>query len=345
MSTYTEERSHDCNPLSVDSNTAIKMSPTDDLPEALGDVRLSGAVFLRAEYTEGWAYYSPPTLDLMELLQPGSSRLALFHLVTAGACWIELDEGERHHAIRGDVIVLPYGDQHTMGGTSEADIVPIANLLDPVPWLKFPVIRYGAGGSRTDVICGYLDAAGPLFDPSLRALPRVFVVHPNEATSDWVKASIEYAIEKSANIADGSVEVRIPELLLSEILRIHLLSKPAIKHGWLAALSDQVLAPALAAVHRSPEYKWTVAELAAESTVSRSVLDERFRKILGRPPIRYLTEWRMHLAQDLLSSSDLSVMAVAHRIGYASEEAFSRAFSRSYGIAPSHWRSRESSGR
>lgn len=318
------------------------MLPSDDLPEALGKIRLSGAVFLRAEYTEGWAYYSPPTLDLLELLQPGGSRLALFHLVTAGACWIELNEGERHYAVRGDVIVLPYGDQHTMGGIFEADAVPIASLLDPVPWSQFPVIRYGAGGSRTDVICGYLDAAGPLFDPSLQALPRVFVVHPNEATSEWVRASIEYAIEKSTNIADGSVEVRIPELLLSEILGIHLLSKPAIKHGWLGALSDQVLAPALAAVHRSPEYKWTVAELAAEASVSRSVLDERIRKILGRPPIRYLTEWRLHLAQELLTTSDLSIMAVARRVGYASDEAFSRAFSRAHGIVPSLWKAHTS---
>lgn len=314
------------------------MLPSEDLPEALGEIRLSGAVFLRAEYTEGWAYYSPPTLDLLALLQPGGTRLALFHLITDGACWIELDQGERHHAVRGDVIVLPYGDQHTMGGNAEANVVPIASLLDPVPWSQLPVIRYGAGGSRTDVICGYLDADGPLFDPSLHALPRVFVVHPNEATSDWVKASIDYAIDRSANIADGSVEVRIPELLLSEILRIHLLSKPAINHGWLAALSDHVLAPALAAVHRLPEYKWTVAELAAESSVSRSVLDERFRKLLGRPPIRYLTEWRMHLAQELLTTSDLSVMTVARRTGYASDEAFSRAFSRAYGIAPSLWK-------
>lgn len=314
------------------------MLPSDELPEALGEVRLSGAVFLRVEYTEGWAYYSPPTLDLMQLLQPDGSRLALFHLVTDGACWIELDGEERHYAVRGDLIVPPYADQHTMGGNSEADVVPIASLLDPLPWLQFPVIRYGAGGSRTGVICGYLDATGPLFDPILHALPRIFVVHPNEATSDWVKASIEYAIEKSARIADGSVEVRIPELLLSEILRIHLLSKPAIGHGWLAALSDQVLAPALAAVHRSPDYKWTVAELAAESSVSRSVLDERFRKILGRPPIRYLTEWRMHLAQELLTTSDLSIMAVARRVGYASDESFSRAFSRAHGIAPSMWK-------
>ena len=313
----------------------------EEVSQALGAIRLSGAVFLRAEYTEGWAYSSPPTPDLVNLLRPGGSRLALFHLVTEGACWIALDERERHHAVRGDVIVLPYGDEHTMGGNSIADIVPIANLLDPTPWTQFPVIRHGAGGSRTDVICGYFDAKGPLFDPSLRALPPVFVVHPNEATSGWVQTSIEYAIEKSA-ADNGSVGIRIPELLLTEILQIHLSGKPAINHGWLAALSDPILAPALAALHRSPELKWTVADLATESSVSRSVLDQRFRKLLGRPPIRYLAEWRMHVSQELLTNSDLSVVAIAHRTGYHSEEAFSRAFKRAHGVAPSLWKARGS---
>lgn len=131
---------------------------------------------------------------------------------------------QSHHVLRGDVIVLPSGDQHTMGGKSKADVVPIASLICPVPWKQFQRIRYGAGSSRTDVICGYLDTVGPLFDPSLRALPPVFVVHPNEATSDWVRVSIEYAVENSA-AADESVGIRIPELLLNEILQIHTASR------------------------------------------------------------------------------------------------------------------------
>jgi AraC-like DNA-binding protein len=68
------------------------------------------------------------------------------------------------------------------------------------------------------------------------------------------------------------------------------------------------------------------------------VLDERFRRVLGRSPIRYLSEWRMHNAEELLSSSDLGVAQIARRVGYESEEAFSRAFKRSRGIAPSAWR-------
>jgi AraC-like DNA-binding protein len=111
------------------------------------------------------------------------------------------------------------------------------------------------------------------------------------------------------------------------------------EHGWIAALHDRVLAPAMAALHAEPERKWTVTELASTATVSRSVLDQRFREVLGLSPIRYLTEWRMHLASDLLRTTDLSVAAISRRIGYESEEAFSRAFRRSEGTSPGAWRS------
>jgi len=62
--------------------------------------------------------------------------------------------------------------------------------------------------------------------------------------------------------------------------------------------------------------------------------------VLGRSPIRSLTEWRMHLAEELLATADLGVGAVARRVGYESEEAFSRAFKRTHDVAPSEWRSR-----
>ena len=126
------------------------------------------------------------------------------------------------------------------------------------------------------------------------------------------------------------------------MLRLHVATAPAADRGWLAALRDPVLAPALAELHRTPERKWTVADLAAAANVSRSLLDERFRDALGRSPIRYLTDWRLHVAKDLLATTTLGVAAVARRVGYDSEEAFSRAFKRAYGRAPAHWRAEHS---
>jgi AraC-like DNA-binding protein len=132
---------------------------------------------------------------------------------------------------------------------------------------------------------------------------------------------------------------RLPELVLMEVLRVHMASEPSGNRGWLVALHDPVLAPALALLHADPEHHWSVGELARRTAVSRSVLDDRFRQVLGQSPIRYLTQWRMHLAENLLATTDLTVADVARRAGYQSEEAFSRAFKRERGQSPAHWRS------
>ncbi len=317
--------------------------PTAPLHRALERLRVEGAIFLRAEYTEGWALDSQGGPAFAGMLHPGAQRVILFHVVASGRCWLSLADGERHWANSGDVIVLPYGDGHTMGGVVPVASVPITTVLAPPPWEQMPIIRHGQGGTRTQVVCGYLHSEDPLFDPRLRALPPVFVVRPPAGpAARWVEANIAYALEGSSGGRSELASTRLPELLLIEVLRLHLATAPAVERGWVAALRDPVLAPAMASLHATPGRKWTVAELAAGAAVSRSVLDSRFRQVLGRSPIRYLTEWRMHVAQELLATTELGVAAIARRVGYDSEEAFSRAFKRTHGCAPSHWRTTRS---
>jgi AraC-like DNA-binding protein len=324
----------------TDAPAPLAATPESVLDAALDSLRLEGALFFRSELTEPFAFESTPC-ELADALHPGAERLVLFHIVASGSCWVTSTDGVRHWAGSGDVIVLPYGDRHTIGGAAAADAVPINSLLDPLPWAHMPLLRHGGGGEPTELVCGYLYSEDPLLDPSLRALPPVFVVRfPDGAGARWVEASITYAVEQAvpSNASGNAISLRLPELVLIEVLRAHLASAPAADHGWLAALRDPVLAPALSSLHGDPARKWTVAELAARTAVSRSVLDDRFRQVLGRSPIRYLTEWRMHLAEDLLATCDLGVAAIARRVGYDSEEAFSRAFKREHGMAPSPWR-------
>jgi AraC-like DNA-binding protein len=308
------------------------------LDEALRGLRLDGAIFFRSEFTEGWGYESLSRQDMVDFLVPGRHRLIMFHIVAAGSCWISVDD-DPHWARKGDVIVLPYGDQHRVGGVEPAELVSIDTLFDPPPWNELPVVRYGAGGDRTDIVCGYLHSDDPLFDPALKALPPVFVVTPPEGpSSKWVEASIDFAVAGGSAMRDDAYATRLPELLLVEMLAFHLASAPVANQGWIAALRDPVLAPALGAIHSEPERRWTVTDLASEAAVSRSILDERFRSLLGHSPIRYLTDWRMHVAEGLLKETRLTVGAIARRIGYESEEAFSRAFKRRNGTSPGQWR-------
>jgi AraC-like DNA-binding protein len=311
------------------------------LSDALDRLRLSGAIFLRGEYTEGWGYESLPSQDAAAVLAPEAPQVVLFHVVATGRCWIDVEGQDRLWANAGDLVVLPYNDQHRMGGSQPAECVSISTLIQPPPWESMPVIQHGEGGAPTELICGYLACDDPLFDPRMRVFPPAFVVSPPPGPArDWLRASIDYAAQQQQRVSDQRFEAptSIPQLVLLEALKLHLASAPAVDGGWINAMRDPVLAPALAALHAEPGRKWTVAELAGESSVSVSLLDERFRDVLGLAPIRYLTAWRMHVAEDLLRSTDLGVVAIARRVGYDSEEAFSRAFKRQHGQAPSVWR-------
>jgi AraC-like DNA-binding protein len=328
----------------VSGGAGAAVASGEVLRSTLEQLRLEGAIFFRSELTDAFAFESEP-LALVDALHPGGDRLILFHIVAGGSCWVAVDDGVRHWAHEGDVIVLPYGDRYVMGGKTAAEVVSIMSVLDAPPWADIPVMRLGGGGRPTEVVCGYLHSEHPLFDPTMRALPPLFVVRlgPGSA-SDWVRASVTYALHATepSNRSTSALSTRLPELVLIEVLRVHLASAPAGDSGWLAALGDPVLAPALSLLHRDPSHAWTMQELAAGAAVSRSLLDARFREHLHRSPFRYLTEWRMHLAESLLSTADLTVFDVARRVGYKSEEAFSRAFKRERGLAPAHWRAARS---
>src|SRR5207245_4381776 len=114
--------------------------------------------------------------------------------------------------------------------------VPVTTVFTPPPWEQMPVIRHGQGGSRTDVVCGYLYSDDPLFDPGLRALPAAFVVRPSPGPAGrWVEASIAYALEESSGARSEDMSTRLPELLLIEVLRLHLATAPAVERRWVAA--------------------------------------------------------------------------------------------------------------
>jgi AraC-like DNA-binding protein len=310
----------------------------DPFHDVLLRLRLQGAIFLRAEYRDPWSYESLTGQATAQILRPGTDRVILFHVVVRGTCWAQVTGGERHWASAGDVIVLPYGDQHRMGGLNDSEAVPLQTIMEAPPWRRMPVIR---DGNQTDVVCGFLHSEDALFDPALRVFPPVFVVRPPDGPgNNWVRANIDYALAQAeaSPLGPDAIPTRLPEMLLIEVLRLHLATAPALDSGWVAALHDPVLNPALAALHAAPARKWTVPDLARSAAVSRSLLDDRFRQVLGRSPIRYLTEWRLHLARDLLASTDLGVAAIGRRVGYDAEEAFSRAFKRAYGTSPANWR-------
>jgi AraC-like DNA-binding protein len=309
--------------------------------QVLGLVRLNGAIFFRSDFRAPWAYWAPPAPALRAAMDPGPGSLVVFHIVSEGQCWVALGDGVRHEVSQGDVVVMPYGDANTWGSYEAADPIPIVSLMPPLPWHELPYIEYGGGGPETKVVCGYLSGDAVLFDPVLRALPPLFVVRPPAGpAANWLRASVEYAMSNPAKThPDGAADQRLAESLFIEVLRLYL-QEPRNHRltGWLAALGDPTVGQALALLHADPAHDWTVAELAHAVAASRTALVDGFVRLLGRPPIRYLTEWRLNLASGLLRTTESRVGEVAAAVGYSSEEAFSRAFKRAFGKSPVHWR-------
>lgn len=199
-------------------------------------------------------------------------------------------------------------------------------------------------GATTEVICGFVHCEELLFNPFLRGLPALLYANAAAgAAAEWLKTTIGFNADDARGAQSGAKSIlpRLTELMFVEVLRSHLQSLPSGQVGWLAALNDPVVGPALKCLHSAPQEEWTVARLARLCGASRTVLAERFTHLLGQPPMQYLTRWRLQLAAQLLKSAQTPVKAVAAQAGYESEFAFSRAFKRLFGLPPADWRKRQ----
>src|SRR5262245_62822672 len=94
----------------------------------------------------------------------------------------------------------------------------------------------------------------------------------------------------------------------------------------------------LGLLHKDVAQEWTVDDLGREVGLSRSALADRFTRLIGEPPMRYLARWRIQVAAHQLRNSDTSLARIAEQVGYESEAAFNRAFKRTFGVPPATWR-------
>jgi AraC-like DNA-binding protein len=311
------------------------------LEMALASLHLTGALFVRGEFSSPWALETSERDALASLLVPGARRVILFHVVLAGRLLVSID-GEEEELAAGDVAILPYADRHVLRSPAEARPVPFGKLLPPLPWQRLPAVRHGGGGIKTSIACGHLYSDDLSLSPVLAAMPQLIVVRPGRAAlRAWLLANVRFALAET-EARGGARDVlmqRLPELLFLKCLDEHARRHGPECAGWLAAAADPIVGRALAAVHREPAKPWTLETLARTSAASRSVLDERFRRLLGCAPMRYLAAWRLQLAARKLRTSNASVGTIAEQVGYDTVASFSRAFKRHAGVSPQRWRS------
>jgi AraC-like DNA-binding protein len=298
----------------------------DPLAEALHALRMDSSLYTRSEFTAPWG-----------LALPALPRHVMFHVVTSGLCWLEVEGAEPRLLHPGDLALVPHGEGHRLVSERGGAAAKLFDLPREQVSERYEILRLGGGGAATTMMCGAVRFDHPTAQQLVRLLPGMIVVDAwASPQTDWVQSTLRFLAAEAGELRPGgeTVITRLADILVIQAIRSWIAQDPAAQTGWLGALRDPQIGRALSLVHREPERAWTVASLAAEVAMSRSAFAARFTELVGEPAMRYVTRWKMNLALTSLKEQATSIGDLASRLGYQSEAAFGRAFKRFVGVSP-----------
>ncbi|MFE6331717.1 AraC family transcriptional regulator [Streptomyces sp. NPDC057806] len=308
------------------------MGRVDPLSSLLSGIRAEGSVVTHAVLSAPWTIRFPDDapLTMITVLRGGGTLLlpdGTERAVGAGDTAIVCGPAPFRLVDRPSTVHSPHAAYEISCFTRDAECT--AQELGGIHW--------GTDEKEaTALIVGAYRASGHRHERLLRALPPVLVMKEDVEVCAW----LETAAADAARFSAGSQALmdRLLDWALVCTLRSWFDQAGAEAPSWYRGLADPVLGPALQAFHDQPAEAWTVASLAARAGVSRALFAKRFTKLMGRPPLAYLTECRMDEAETLLTDTDLSVAQIGRSVGYADAFGFSAAFKRHKGLSPSMFR-------
>ncbi|WP_066586377.1 AraC family transcriptional regulator [Cellulomonas timonensis] len=298
----------------------------DPLGESLHLLRLTGTLYCRAELGAPWGVEVPPLDSCMVLI-----------VVTAGRCLLDTGATAPRTLEAGSVALLTRGAAHTLRSAAGDPVVPLFDI--PVDQVsdRYEVMRVDGGGAITRVTYAVLSVESGSTRRLVEQLPEAIQV---DAWGDASAGAFHDVLRIVAAEAETSrpggetVMTRLADVLVVQLVRSWLDHAPEARLGWIAALRDPHLGRVLGAVHQGPGLPWSLQLLAREARMSRSAFAARFAELVGTPPMRYVTAWRLQVAHDPLTAGADPLPVIAQHVGYLSEAAFCRAFRREYGVSP-----------
>jgi AraC-like DNA-binding protein len=299
----------------------------DVVSDAIAAIRAGQPHAARTHRGAPWGLRFPPSTG------PG------FHVVLQGTCWLLPGGGEEPIPLStGDVVFVAHDRTVALADDPSTPLV-LATLEMDDAWR--PREPGESGPATTVLMCGSYRFNRARPHPLLSELPDIIHLPRRLGRHAQLSAVIELLGDELDRRRPGT-DALVPSLLdamLLYILRTWYLERaPAQDTGWSAALKDPAIGAALHYLHRDPLRAWTVEELGRRVGLSRAAFARRFTTLVGRPPLDYLTWWRMTTAGALIRLDDTPLTSIAKRTGYTSESAFNRAFKREFGTTPGTYR-------
>jgi AraC-like DNA-binding protein len=298
----------------------------DLLAQMLDRVRLGGTLLFHFELGHPWNLALP------------ARPYALFHYLSRGSATLALEQRSELQMTEGDLVVVTRGDPHLIYSDRQTTPVPVHEAVRPSP--RLGVVRHGGSTQPlSTMICGNFSVSRPAHGSVLELLPPVLHLKP-AADDDWLEAILQRMVSESAieRPGQGVALSRLTEVLFVEVLRSWINSLGPGQGGWLGAISDPHIGPALHLIHEQPDRPWTLRDLGQRVGLGRSAFSARFTRLVGQPMQRYLIGRRMMEAAFLLETTDEGIARIASRVGYETATAFSKLFHRHHGLSPGRYR-------
>ncbi|HTJ30613.1 MAG TPA: AraC family transcriptional regulator [Acidobacteriaceae bacterium] len=263
------------------------------------------------------------------------------YAIVSGACWLVLDGEPPVRLNAGDCFLLPRGLPFTLA--SNLSLEP----ADAYTLFRIPLhgrIATLNGGGESFGVGGHFALSGSHARFLLNELPAVIHIH-GETEKHELRSLIDRMRQEILARRPGFTLVaqQLSLLILLQALRLHLEDRLPQRAGWLSALADPEISPAIAAMHEAPSHPWTLQDLARRCGLSRSIFAARFKSTVALSAMDYLTRWRMLLAADRLLSTTHSIAHIAQSLGYDSQSAFTKAFRKQMTTTPTHYRQAQNS--
>ena len=307
----------------------------DAISDALRAMQVHSSVYCVSELTAPWGF------------QVEDSSVAKFHVVLEGACVVTLRTGEQLSMECGDLLLLPAGTGHAVRDRLDSEVQYLDRVVAEHRQDDTAVLVYGGPGPATRLVCGGFVLSDTLPSGLLGLLPRVLRLDASTSgLNRWLEPVFELLRDEVERSRPGSAAIlaKLADVFLAQVLRNYLVGAGASGLLSPSSLTDPAVASAVELLHARPGEAWTVASLAGEVGMSRTLFGTRFRVLVGESPIRYLARVRLSRAAGYLATSNATIYAIAQHTGYESEASLSKAFKRAFGRPPGLYR-RESVSR
>jgi AraC-like DNA-binding protein len=300
---------------------------TDPLSDMLSLVEARSVLSGRLHAGDVWAVRFPPPEKIK------------FSALLRGECWLAMEGLAAPVRLEAGDVVVVYG-QRSFVLASDVAMEPV-DARDVFRNAPDGVATVGSGGDT------FLFGGHVALDPGrarllMDVLPPLIHVRSSRPEAGALRWLLEQLVGElsSDRLGAGLASAHLAQLMFVQILRIYLADPAqASDPGWVRALADERIAPALRLMHGNPGRSWTLGELARASAMSRTTFATRFKEAAGVAPLTYLQGWRMRLAERALRGGAAPIASVALSLGYTSESAFSNAFKRAVGVSPKRYRS------